>query len=330
MTATDGRGLCLIFLNSVGDGLRWLLPMSDTFNQRYSLLANVSYESAANYEAFSPDQIGRCDLLICHPPEEAPFANGAGYAQFLGRFSAATQKIYLPRPRFAALWPYYIAGPSGPPLPITMYQPFWPHYRSDPAPSDPDRPTTIRGEMPSFPFGDRYVLDLLQKGLSPAEVVPAYLNLDIAAVTDLDGLASTCVAALERHEGSADIKIADFVAGNFRRSKLFVAPKLASNQLLLYLANAILQLLKLPPLPGDVLAQLQRLIKIEAPIHPSVGQFFCSSGYAGPTTRYLVDRHRLLTFAEYLSSYVDWLVAAGGGLPAGSLGAAASEAAGVE
>ncbi len=159
----------------------------------------------------------------------------------------------------------------------------------------------------TYPFGDSYLAAKLQEGLPPAQAASAYLNLDVASVVDLDLRASQALAALERNERTADVKCAPMVA-RFRERKMFVAPDFAANHLLLHIANEILTLLALPPLPESVLMQLQRLIKIEAPIHPSIGRFF-SIAYAGPDTRYMVDRHRLLTFAEYVHGYVAQLAA---------------------
>ncbi len=308
MTATDGRALCLIFLSSIGDGLRWLLPMSDEFDQKYSLLSYVSYQPTAHYDGFSQDLVDRCDVLICHPLDNAPISDRARYTDFLQRFPASTRKILVPWPRFGALWPFHRDEEVY--LPLPLYQPFWPHYTRDPAASDPARSAGVRGEVPSFPFGDSYVVGKLQEGLSPAETVSAYLASDVASVVDLDRLSSECLAAIARDERGADLKVADFVATTFRDRKLFAAPQLASNRLLLHIANAALQLLRLPPLAERLLDQLQPLIKIEAPIHPSIGRFF-GAPYIGERTRYLVDRHRNLTFSEYLRGYVDWLAGRG-------------------
>lgn len=305
MAATDGRELCLAFLGSVGDGLRWLLPMADEIDRKYQLLSFVSYQSTADYGAFSQDQIARCDVLICHPLDNAPFSDRARYANFLRQFPAATRKILVPWPRFDALWPFHVTHDIC--LPLPLYQPFWPHYKADPPAAEPGRAASVRGDAATYPFGDSYVVGKLHEGVPPAEIVSAYLNLDVASLVDLDLRAEQALAALEQDERSAEVKIAA-IAARFRESKLFVAPEFAANCLLLQIANEVLALLALPPLPEGLLAQIQPLIKSEMPIHPSVGRFFGIS-YANPETRYLVDRHRLLTFAEYLRGYVEQLAA---------------------
>ena len=305
MTAMDSRELCLIFLGSIGDGLRWLLPTADDFHRKYELLSYVSYQSTADFNVFSPDLINRCDVLICHPLDNAPFSDRGAYAEFLQRFPTTTRKILVPWPRFDALWPFHIQHRECLPLPV--YQPFWPHYKDDPAAADAGRPTTVRGEIPSYPFGDSYVVGKLQEGVSPAEIMSGYMTLDVASVVDLDLRVAQALAALEHDERGADVKIAA-MAANFRQRKTFVAPQLAANHLLLHIANEILKLLALPPLPESCLARFQRLIKIEAPIHPSVGRYL-GVLYAHPETRYMVDRHRLLTFAEYLQGYIEQLAA---------------------
>jgi hypothetical protein len=294
-------------LSSVGDGLRWLLPMSDEFRRQYSLLSYVSYQPTADHRQFLLHQSGRinqCDVLICHHPDGSPFADRDGYISLLAGFPASTRKIFVPAPEFTAFWPFHREEQKS--LPLGMYQPFWPHYRDDAAAAEPNWAADVRGDFPSYPFGDNYVLEKWQEGRAPEEIISGYRKLDVASVADLEGLASQCLRKIQQDEFGADIKIADFVASAFRDRKLFAAPDLGSNLLHLYMTNGILKLLSLPTIPERILLQLQLLIKIEAPIHPSIGRFF-GAPYVGEETRYFVDRHRRLTFAEYIGGYVEWL-----------------------
>jgi hypothetical protein len=301
MPTADGRQFCIIYLSGVGDGLRWLLPLSDEFAHRYSVLSYVTYQRTAHYRQFSPDQVNRCDLLICHPTDGSPFSDRDGYAGFLERFPASTRKIFVPWPQFAAFWPFHRQDRES--LPLPMHQPFWPGYTGDAATAEPQWAGDVRGELPSYPFGDGYVLGKWQEGLPPAWIIADYLNLDIASLVDLDGLLSGSLSGIEEAERAGDVKIADFVATMFRERKLFAAPQLAGNLLLLYIANHVLRLLSLPEHPERLLDRLQPLIKMEAPIHPGIGRFF-GLPYVAAETRYLVDRHRSLTFAEYVRGYV--------------------------
>ena len=305
MPTADGRQFCIIYLSSVGDGLRWLLPLSDGFIQRYSLASYVSYGPGANIRLLSHDQIRRCDVLICHDPDTNPFVNAQDYRKFMASFPAETQKVFVPRPALSAFWPFNAGDQTPPPLPL--YQPFWPAYRKDPTNSDPAWPGGVRGEPSRYPFGDRYILAKLQQGITPEEVISSYIELDVAAVEDLDGLLSRELRRIEQDERTADIKIGNFVASNFRTHKQFATPDQASNALMLHISNEILGLLGLPVIPAALLDQLQPLIKTEAPIHPSIGRHFAAS-YVSAETRYLVDRHRSLTFAEYARGYVYSLV----------------------
>ncbi len=213
----DGRKLCLIFLGSIGDGLRWLLPMADKFDRQYALLSYVSYQSTADYEVFSQDQIDRCDVLICHPLDNTPFSDRARYTGFLQRFPAATRKILVSPPHFDAFWPFHLR--HGTALPLALYQPVWPSYRADPGGSDPDQAATVRGEAATYPFGDSYIVSRLQEGLDSAEIASAYLNLDVASVVDLDLRVSQALAALERDERGADVKSAAYGHKTRRNSR---------------------------------------------------------------------------------------------------------------
>jgi hypothetical protein len=300
MPAADGRQFCIIYLSGVGDGLRWLLPMSEGFARAYSLLSYVSYYPVVNYGQLSPDQIKRCDVLLCHHPDSEPFADNAGYRKFLDRFGPRTRRIVIPRPRFDAFWPFYREERIVPPLPL--YQPFWPNYRADAAAADPTRPADVRGDRPVYPFGDAHVLARLQQGISPEAVVAGYLDLDVTSVVDLDRLLAESLEGIAREESRASVKVGDFIAGRLPAARPFFTPDQPSNLLCWHIANGILGLLDLPPLPERILDRLLPFGKREAPIHPSIGRHFRASSIS-EATRYFVDRHRYLTFAEYIRGY---------------------------
>lgn len=286
MPAKDGRQLCILYLSAIGDGMRWLLPMAEEFSRDYQLISYVSYEAhrITEHKPVPPDQIEACDVLLCHHPDALTFAPGyrEAYDSFLAGFPAGCRKITFGNPLFRALWPF---------------------RADDPRNADPNRPVNRHGELPNYPFGDSFVLERLQAAEAPEDVINSYLDLDVSSVVDLSKLLHETLAYLEANEQGCDIRSADFVADDFKETKPFSTDSLPSNALYLYVTNLTLNLLKINPLPLTLLGKLQLLVKMEIPIHPSIGRFF-DAAYITQTTRYRIDRQRYLTFAEYIHDYV--------------------------
>lgn len=202
---------------------------------------------------------------------------------------------------FSVLWPFYKEDQMAPPVPL--YQPFWPAYRNEPGQSDPSRPAGVRGDRPVYPFGDKHVRVQLEQGESPENVISDYLALDVATSVDLDRLLSESLDGIERDDRTASVTVRNFIADGFRARQQFFVPDQPSNLLTHHISNGILELLGLPPISERVLERLLPFGKREAPIHPSIGRYF-GAPYTGELRRYFVDRHRYLTFAEYICGYV--------------------------
>jgi hypothetical protein len=69
------------------------------------------------------------------------------------------------------------------------------------------------------------------------------------------------------------------------------------------MANQILRLLNCNTIDEKILETLQPLIGFEMPVHPSIARHFGVT-YIDEDTRYLIDRRRKSTFAEYIRDYV--------------------------
>jgi hypothetical protein len=189
-------------------------------------------------------------------------------------------------------------------FPLPHLYAFWPFHTNDPRNSDPNRPANRQGSQPFYPYGDSYVLELLRQSLPPEEVISRYVNLDVATVVDLDRMMSSTLSIAAHHDQTTDIKVADFIAHNFRSHKLFQTVNHANNRLLLNMSNQLLDLLDCEPVSERVLDRMQELtVELTMPIHPSIARFFGAT-YATETTRYSIDRIRYLTFAEYIRDYV--------------------------
>ena len=286
MTESDGRPLCLMVISCIAAGPRHFMPLSDDFHQRYRFAVHANHQADTLPEQMAglEEEIHASAAFIYHSPDWMPFLGDKRetYEELLARVPKNIIKISVPIPHLYA---------------------FWPFHANDPRNNDPYRPPRRDGNLPGYPYGDSYVLDLLAKGLSTEEVISRYVTTDIATVVDLDKLLSLTLSQAERNDRTTDVKVASYIADNFRSWPLFRSVNHANNRLLLYMSNQILEALGCNRVGEGVLERTQELIDELTPIHPSIARYF-GVRYADEHTRYPVDRIRYLTFAEYVSDYV--------------------------
>jgi len=286
------RKKCLLVTNCTGDGITYLLNMSDDFHQRYEtrLVICDYYAQVSDHLQPITDIVKGCDVLVYHHPDWMfTFTTEArdAFERHLAELRPEVVKISLPYAINQAFWPFAVPDPRN----LEMNRPPSRHCHSS------------LPHLPHYQVGDGYILDLLEQGLPPEEVITRYLALDVSTVVDLEKMMSYTITSSERNERSGTVKVADFLANQMRVAKLFNCHNHPSNRLLLHMANQILSQLDCRPVPETILYRLQELIELEQPIHPSIGEYFGLS-YANAETRYAVDRVRRLTFAEWVREYV--------------------------
>jgi len=286
MNDGDDRQLCVLLLSCVGVGPRYLLPLSDEFHRRYKLVSYVN-----NYAPSIPDQmvslereIAGASVLIHHSPDWLPWLGDKHeeYEATLARVPSGVRKISYPLPHFHPLWPFHTDEARN---------------------KDPAREFNRHGVQPVYHFGDSHVIGLLKQGVPQEEIISRYLALDVATVVDLDQLMSSTLSMAARCDRACDVKVADFIATEYRSHRIFQTINHGANRLHFYSANEILKLLDCPPLPEIILDQTRELIDAPMPIHPNIARHF-GLAYADEATRYPFDEFRNLTFAEYIRGYV--------------------------
>lgn len=284
MTA-DRRPLCVLCLSCLGAGIKYLLQSSDEFVQRYRLACHFSHQMNRVAETVNipKDQLDECEVFIYHNTDWVTFTEAEldAYEQLLDRVSPAAHKIAVPLAQLHAFWPFHTNDPR---------------YTSD-------RRANRFDQLPDYPYGDAYVIELLKDGVPEEEIITRYLALDFGSRVDLDKLLSWSLTFMQRNERHSPVKVADYVAERFRSEKLFSTVNHANNRLLLYMTNQVLSELECAPLPEALLERLQVLVGTEMPVHPGIARHF-DVQWANEATRYLVDRSRYLTFGEFLRDYV--------------------------
>jgi hypothetical protein len=285
MTANAERSLCVLYLSCIGSGIQYLLQNSDEFVRRFRVAPYFSHQMDRITDTvhITDEHFYGCDVFVYHNPDWITFSEEHldAYEHVIAGVPSTALKIAVPVPQFHALWPFHTNDPR-------MIS---------------ERALNRFGRPPDYPYGDSFVVELMRDGVPPEEIITRYLSLDVATRVDLDSLLSWSLSFMQRNDSGASFKVTDFIVDQFRSRRLFSTVNHASNQLLFYLANQILRSLDCATLPKCLLDRLQPLVRLEMPIHPSIGRHF-GVAWLDEGTRHFVDDLRYLTFREYIRDYV--------------------------
>ncbi|MEW6667495.1 MAG: WcbI family polysaccharide biosynthesis putative acetyltransferase [Thermodesulfobacteriota bacterium] len=204
----------------------------------------------------------------------------------LGR---CTLFLYQDTPRSRTCLPSLKAGTRAVCIPKISWRVFWP-FNSN----------TLR----RYPYGDHYVLDMIQKGYSRDEILRAYRSLDVHALVDLDHLLKANLRYLSSAHNSKDVNVAGFVRERFRSSRLFSALNHPLKSILLLAANRVLELTGHDMLTEKDISPVEELGDgFEMPIHPSIVRHFgLEFADARTTCRQFGEE---VDFDSYLENYID-------------------------
>lgn len=161
-------------------------------------------------------------------------------------------------------------------------------------------------------FGDSLLDRLIDEGAPKTAILRIYLHGDIRAFMDLRAAFDQSIAIEEEKERDTCVKTVGYVLRHWKRRRLFHTINHPGGDLLLLLANGILEALGLPPLHRSAVQTpdaavgapfLPSYIDFDLPIHPQVAAFH-GLAFGGPDSEYTVFSRRM-TFEQYVSRYID-------------------------
>ena len=271
---------CFLYTTPEALALRWLFPFSDRFAANYQIHVPWSFCAASFEHHLKQLQASECKLLICHHPGGLNLSDERLrlYEDLLSKI-AETGKVFT--------------------LPTFAFDGFWPFLVED---TRPCMHVAEGGALPSFRFGDDFILSRLTHEMPCREAARQYIEADVAELVDLEDRLASALRKLKVIEAGADVKVGRFVAENIKAARMFASPNQPGNALSLEIANQILRMLGFDEINAELRERLLPLVRRELPVHPSVGAFH-GLDHASVTTRYLVDKHNRMTFAEYMRAY---------------------------
>jgi len=153
--------------------------------------------------------------------------------------------------------------------------------------------------------GDRYLNTMIAEGVEPDEAVARYLDLDLAAILDLDKRYAAVIRQQRRRDALADWQIADLIENHFQDEHVFFSPYHPGSRLFGLLMTELLGRIGVDP---GILGRAQRVLQRSPlddtwlPIHPAVARHFGLT-YIAEDQRYRSLEGRF-TFAEWAKRYM--------------------------
>ena len=158
-------------------------------------------------------------------------------------------------------------------------------------------------------FSDTLLNRLIDEGTPKAAILKLYLHNDITNFIDLKTALDETVAIERQKEAHSCVAYVDYTLRLWKQQMLFLTVNHPGLDLLVHVAQGILDALGLPPLTEQELARpglhddFPSYINFELPVHPQVAAFH-GLEFGGPQQTYAVFTRRM-TFEQYISRYID-------------------------
>lgn len=174
-------------------------------------------------------------------------------------------------------------------VPNMFFQGYWPFWTN---------------KSPMAEFGDALLDKLIDSGARKPEILRVYLYGPVERMLDpAEALAETLRIERWKEERCA-VRTADVVERHWRYEPLFHTGNHPGKRLLLHVADSLLDLLGLPPVPQTFRQSYSpEYANFDLPIHPRVGTFF-QLPFATEDSLYAVFG-RTMNCARYTSRYID-------------------------
>ncbi len=156
---------------------------------------------------------------------------------------------------------------------------------------------------PGIDYSDTFLNTLIDKGISPSEVIQVYLKSDIFKLYNIPSALEKSEEVERQKETRCDIKILDEIMHEYRQRPLFFTINHPSLALQIKVTQGILDLVGFEHLSQDTLRNVHDIfLDFFLPIHPSVTEQL-NIEFEDILSDYPVYGTRL-TLKEYLLAYI--------------------------
>jgi len=263
------KKLCLLHANCQGKELAVLLQASAAFANCYRLVLRTNYTR----EPVSAQELAECGAFLYQYLDDTwEELSSRALLSSLGQLAPSALALQIPNLFFKGYWPFWTA--HGP-----------------------------------IDFSDTLLNRLIDEGAPKAAILKLYLHSDITKFIDLKAALDETIAIERQKEVHSCVKYVDYLLRLWKQRTLFLTVNHPGPELLVHVAQGILDALGLLPLTEQELARpglhtdFPSYTDFELPVHPQVAAFH-GLKFGGPQHTYAVFTRRM-TFEQYISRYID-------------------------
>jgi hypothetical protein len=270
----------IVYGNCQAEAITSTLAVDPLVSSLYDVAYYRSFEHPVDPHLFAYDRDEKCRLLWeQHDPKHFPKPDLLAPSCLTVRFPSVDLNL---------LWPFNCVNPYNAPEP-----PLFPFGR--------------------YPYGDRIVVNAINRGMPEAEILDYYLTGWDEYKIDLDRLLQLEAARMQARETHCDVGISDFVFANFHERRLFWTVNHPTSEMLAELMDRLLRASDLaqPALQdADVARTLAShfgtagpLGVVSVPVHPKIAEHFNLQWY-DPDGRYSSWDGGTSSYVEYFKGMI--------------------------
>lgn len=269
------KKICTIAANCQGAYIKALLEAHSDFSQDFKIFFFVNYQK----EEIPIDLLKKTDILIYQPLSEK-WAS-ISETSLLTKIPPNVFKIKIPYLTFPLYWPLFV--------------------------HDPRNVNNLEYPFGQFPYGDKYILDLLRKGIEKEKILNKIKTKDVLNMISPDDILQKYIKFQQDLDSRRDQKFLEFIIENFRNHKLFESYNHPSKFLAIYQVNDILKKLGYRSLKNEeVPINLDSFLQMfQQPINPFIAKALMLEFEADWDTEYKIW-FKPLKASEYYRAYIYW------------------------
>lgn len=267
------KRICLISANCQGAYIKSLLSRHKEFSRDFQIMYFVNYKK----EKVDREILSKADILIYQPLKEK-----------WGELSEKYLLEHVKKDAFKIRIAY---------LTFPVYWPLFTH--------DPRNVNNSEYPFGQFPYGDKFILELLRKGVEKEKIFEIIKTKEILKNIDLKKVISDYIDFQRELESRRDQKLFDFIITNYRKYKLFETYNHPSEFLAVYQVDDILRILGYRNLKDEEKPNLDFLLIYQQPIPPYIAESLNLEFEANWDTEYKIWGKPMKAI-DYYKAYIYW------------------------
>jgi len=187
-------------------------------------------------------------------------------------------------------------------FPLLLFPALWPFDMRDPRNKlEPENGCPFG----RYPNGNKIVISLLRRGMDKNEIIEKFFSIDILNKINMKKTFEKTYEHGNELDIKSDVKTYKYIFENFKKQRLFWKPNHPTEELLIFQADQILNVLnlKVPPTIKKKILERRPLSRLHLPIHPQIIDYF-ELEWIEKDSKYRHFDLGEFTYEEYYKKYI--------------------------